>query len=1308
MRLALLFLFCFFYIIPPLHAKDKIEYYFKRLNIENGLSQNTVSCILQDYQGFMWFGTKDGLNRFDGQQFRVFNKGSAGLENDFITTLFEASNGDLWVGTDAGVYIYNPVKELFTPFDLQTAQGESIQHTVTRIEEWKDSTIWISVDYQGLFQYDYINSHLYHPVNYDIHADSLANISHFWFEGDVCWMALYGDNLYYTDDFKSRQTFKDIHGDELFKGDIITSQIQGNHNCWYVGSAKGLVEINMTTGRSRRLLNEYVRALQFNADNELWIGTETGLYIYYLDINIFIHLTDSKSADPYALSDNVIYSLFRDNEGSMWVGSYFGGINYYPYPYTYFEKYYSERNGNFGKRIREFCESNDGSVWIGTEDKGLFHFDPESGVIEPFEHPSIFHNVHGLCLDGDYLWVGTFSGNLCRIHLPTKRLKQYPKENVMSICKTSSGTLLIGTIQGLFRFNYGTDDFIPVLPLSNRNINHILEDSRGDLWVSTYANGVYQYNVRQKSWKNFCYRKNDSSSLQSDKVTSVFEDSKKRIWVLTQGGGACLYNPDGPGFTCYDSAYGFPGNTVYRMEEDTKKNLWLTTNQGLVLFNPEEDYRQIYTTEDGLLSNQFNYQSSYKDKKGCIYFGGINGFIIFDPATFTEKKGDPPIVITDLFLYNKPARVGATGSPLDKSILFTDRIVLKPVQNSFSLHVSTLGYQSISSHPLFYTLEGFNNEWHPVEKSRIINFSHLPYGTYKLRIRSDIKGSNERMLEIRVVPPVYLTGWAYFFYTLFGLVMVVTLFLFYQKKNKNKQQRLIEKIKLEKEKDLYASKINFFTNVTHEIRTPLTLIKTPLENILTSEEIPGKIKKDMEIMDMNTNRLLDLVNQLLDFRKAEIQGFQLTFENCNINDIVQDIYQRFTSLARQKKLEYVIRQTEDVYTACDREALTKIISNLLTNAIKYSATYIHLSLWSENNAFLLSIANDGEIIPPDKREEIFKPFEQYENAQMYPTLGTGIGLALARSLTELHDGSLKMDDSADQNCFILTIPIRHIQEDKAIPYTEDLILDEEVEEKQKEAGDKQKPMILLVEDNPEMLSYISRQLSSSYRILKAKNGARALDILEGQMVNLIVSDVMMPEVDGLELCMRLKTNLTFSHIPIILLTAKVTLQSKIDGLQSGADAYIEKPFSVELLKITIANLLTNREKLRHSFIHSPLVQINSMGGGEVEREFLKTITQIIDENMQDPEFNLEKLADLLHMSLSSLHRKMKGSLDMTPNDYIRLRRLKKAAQLLYEDNYRIKEVCYMVGFNTPSYFSKCFQKQFGTLPNEFMGIKEQG
>ena len=776
-----------------------------------------------------------------------------------------------------------------------------------------------------------------------------------------------------------------------------------------------------------------------------------------------------------------------------------------------------------------------------------------------------------------------------------------------------------------------------------------------------------------------------------------YTDKVLRLWVMTQGGGLCQYIASDSNFRRYDIVGNFPSNTIYRMEEDNKKNLWLTTNNGLVCFNPDQGYKKIYTTADGLLCNQFNYQSSYKDSKGNIYFGSINGFISFDPDTFTESTFSPPVVITDLFLYNKHISVGDTGSPLKRSILFSDKLELQSNQNSFSFNVATLGYQSASEHQLVYTLEGFSKEWHAVGKDNVINFSHLPYGTYTLHLKNTTKESNERVLEIQISPPFYLSRWAYSLYFLIGVTLIISMLFYYRKRSARKQQRLIEKIEQKKESDLYTSKIDFFTNVTHEIRTPLTLIKGPLENILNSENIPKNMRSDLEIMDLNTNRLLDLANQLLDFRKAETQGFQLKFVECNINDILQNLYRRFTPLADQKRLNYVIEQAEDIYAFIDREAITKIMSNLFTNAIKYSDTYIRIKLWKDNDTFHLSVSNDGQSIPSEMKEEIFKPFTQYKNSQTQTIPGTGLGLTLARSLAELHNGKLYFENSSDQNRFVLTVPIKR---DTATA-TETLILDDEYEDTSVQKQ-KQNNIILVIEDNAEMLSFIARQLACTYQILTATNGTEAIEVLKEHSVNLIISDIMMPEMDGLELCYQLKSDLNYSHIPIILLTAKATLKAKIDGLQSGADAYIEKPFSVELLKTTVINLLCNREKLRLAFTHSPFVSINSMAVTEADQTFLKTLSQLTEANMKDPDFNLEKMADLLSMSRSSLHRKIKGSLDMSPNDYIRLTRLKKAAQLLSEGRYRINEVCYMVGFNTPSYFAKCFQKQFGVLPKDFI------
>lgn len=468
------------------------------------------------------------------------------------------------------------------------------------------------------------------------------------------------------------------------------------------------------------------------------------------------------------------------------------------------------------------------------------------------------------------------------------------------------------------------------------------------------------------------------------------------------------------------------------------------------------------------------------------------------------------------------------------------------------------------------------------------------------------------------------------------------------------------------------------------------------------------IKEDLEIMDLNTNRLLDLVNQLLDFRKTETKGFHLNFMAYNLSEILQKTYKRFIPLAREKGFEFTINVPDNLYAAIDKEGFTKIVSNLFTNAIKYGKSRIHVEMKQneENETLQLSVTNDGEIVPLTMREEIFKPFIQYKGNSSYQVPGTGIGLALARSLAELHGGKLTMDDAADCNHFILTLPLHQAQTVHLLPTEPEKAEREEVivssEPGNPATSTQFRYTLLVVEDNAEMNKFLVRQLSESYKVLTAANGVEALKILQESIINLIISDVMMPEMDGLELCDTVKTELDYSHIPIILLTAKTTLQSRIDGLKAGADAYIEKPFSMEYLKVSISSLLKNREQLQATFMHSPFTPTNNMVISKADEEFLKKLNNLIQTNMQNPEFSLIDMADQLCMSRSSLNRKIKGLLDLTPNDYLRIERLKKAAQLLKEGSCKINEVCYMVGFNTPSYFAKCFQKQFGVLPKEFI------
>lgn len=1298
----------------PAYAQNAVHYYFRTMDIRNGLSQNTVYQILQDRKGFMWFGTKDGLNRYDGLSFRIYKKENSGLGRNFVTALYEDYEGNIWIGTDGGVFIYNPVSDSFTPFGHKSDKGTVIRDFVTMIGSDGNNNIWISVENQGLFRYNCREKTL---LNY-LHDSGLANVTRFWLNGNTCWLALYADNLYRAEaGFDSPlQPFKDADGKEIFKGDIINWQVDGPHNCIYVASLNGLTEINQTTGKARRLLNTYVRSLQFRSDEELWVGAESGLYIYNLTKDKVTHLTVPNQDDSYALSDNAIYSLCCDKENGMWIGSYFGGVNYYPYQWTYFEKFYPREDlRHFGRRVREICQSNDGTLWIGTEDKGLFNFDPESGKITPFEHPAIYQNVHGLCLDGDDLWVGTFSGGLNRVNLRTKQVKHYAKgesdnsmaaNDAFTICKTTTGDIWIGTTSGLLKYNRASDDFTRIPQLKNMFTYDILEDFNGNLWIATFSNGVFCYDVRSRQWRNYLADEKDSVSLPYNKVISIYEDSKKRLWFMTLGEGFCRYNPQTDSFIRYDMSQGFPSNTIYKMVEDKKGNLWITTNYGLVCFNPDTGTKHAYTTANGLLSNQFNFQSGYCDKKGRIYLGSINGFIAFDPETFVENTFLPPVAITDFYLFNKRLSAGRPDSPLKKSITYSDELVLEANQNSFSFSVAALSYQAPEMNRLEYTLEGFDREWYAVGRNSQINYSNLPYGSYTLRIRgsnSDGKwNETERVLDIRIRPPFYLSVWAYMVYVVLALCSLVAVIFYFRSRTRQKHQQAMEKFEREKERELYTAKIDFFTNVAHEIRTPLTLIKSPLENVLASQLVPEEVRDDLEIMDLNTNRLLDLVNQLLDFRKTETRGFQLNFMECDVADILHKTYKRFKPLARQRGLELTVEAPENLRASVDREGLTKIISNMLTNAIKYADTYIRVKLSAEDEELLITVCNDGAVVPVEMREEIFKPFIQYKAGALQAVSGTGIGLALARSLAELHGGTLYMGDSMENNCFVMTLPVEH--EPSVAVEQKEHAPDEESARKEEPASatGQYRYTILVVEDSREMQEFVVKQFSAEYRVLTAMDGVGALKVLEEHTVHLVISDIMMPQMDGLELCEHLKSELDYSHIPIILLTAKTTLQAKIEGMKLGADAYIEKPFSVEYLKVCVTNLLSNREKLRVSFAHSPFVQANSMALTKADEVFLKTLKEIVDENMQNPDFCIDDMASLLNMSRSSLNRKIKGVLDMTPNDYIRLERLKKAAQLLKEGECKINEVCYMTGFNTPSYFTKCFQKQFGVLPKDFI------
>ena len=681
--------------------------------------------------------------------------------------------------------------------------------------------------------------------------------------------------------------------------------------------------------------------------------------------------------------------------------------------------------------------------------------------------------------------------------------------------------------------------------------------------------------------------------------------------------------------------------------------------------------------------------------------GTINGMISFNPKNFTTEAYIPSLYITKILAHDNPQK--------NTSLLMhvPEEYILELPHNSsaFTISYIAVGYTSPDAIKYSYLLEGVDREWIYMDNNKNVTFASLSPGEYVFRVRStDVNGvwqNNQQSLRIVITPPFWSTTLAFVLYLVF---IAVSAILFYKYKKRSffeKVRRNQELFEVEKDKELYNAKIQFFTFITHEIRTPLTLIKAPLEKIIKSGDGSVDTKQNLNVIEKNTLRLLDLSNQLLDFRKTESRGFRLNFVKTNVTLLVDNILTQFTTVFyNENKTFSVDIEKKQIFAYIDRDAFTKIVTNLLSNALKYSTDYVSFRIVSpddENQEFKIIVTNNGFLIPEKERENIFSPFfrlKETENMQ-----GSGIGLSISRSLTEFHNGSLSFSETPNGlNRFTLSLPV--VQKDYSFN-----LMEEEPDtgtEKKTPAIVSDKNVVLIVEDQPDMREFLMGELSSHYEILKAENGKEALNILKKKKVDLIISDVMMPVMDGFELCNIVKNDINYSHLPFIILTAQHNLQSRLTGLNRGADAYMEKPFSLDHLSAQIENLFKNREILRKSYLEKPQAPASSLAVSPVDKKFLQQLNEYIDENLTNENLSVELIAENMNMSNSSLYRKVKGVSDLSPVDFIRMARLKKAVQLMQDGEKRISEIAFVVGFSSPAYFSTCFQKQYGKSPSEFM------
>lgn len=1320
--LIILILILFF----PLIAENSHNFHFKKITVDDGLSESSVYCILQDKKGFMWFGTKDGLNKYDGSSFHIYRgiqnapSNKQTLQNNFVRSMIQSNDSIMYIGTDIGLYSMNMNTENFSFFNLSTADGDKITSAVnTLLINKENDQLWIGTMFQGVFVYDLHENILTQVEVHNHKLSSNAVWTIYKDKSNVIWVGTRIGLLRYDKTTEKLVPIKDMFSNRNISGlEILSIYEDDNGNLWLGTWDGGLRRYNKQSNEYKSFLNDknescyvtHIRSIFHYVDDFLFVGSDDGLYLFN------IKTYEAERLDTpflgYGLSDQNVYSIAKDKEGGVWIGTYFGGVNYLP-PFPSNMEVYQPSLSLYslsGKAISQFCEDKQGNLWIATEDGGVNYLNTQTKKItQPIK--TSYHNTHALLLDNDDLWIGTFSrginvyntknGQLSSFRFNSNDKTTLNDDCVFSLYKTKSGDIYVGTTVGLNKYDRQSGGFSRITE-ARGFVYDIKEDDYGNLWVATYGSGVKKLNIKQNEWISYDSIFTSDDLITSSKLTSIYIDSQKRLFFTSEGRGLFLYNYQTNSFQNISEADGLPNNIVYGVLDDSYGNLWISSNKGLACMN--NDLTKIiktYNQDDGLQSNQFNFKASYKSLNGKMYFGGVNGFNSFYPKDLYKNENlvIPSVEITTIKLFDQDETT--LERELRISLKRNKQIEIPVDKASFSISYIALSYISETNNQYAYKLKGVDSDWNYVGNTKTVTYVNLPSGNYVFQIKASNNDGvwNEKGVSLNIIipPPFWLTNTAKIFYLLITIALIFVIVWFYHKKSIRKQEKILEIYRSEQETLAFKSKIDFFTTIAHEIRTPLSLINAPLEEIIISGDGVESTKQNLSIIEQNCSRLNTLIKQLLDFRKMDSRKYIVNPEKVDLTKFLQDLFDRFKKTANQKGIDLQIQLPEkEAQLMTDSDALTKIVGNLLTNAMKYTKDKISLKLVSEaEGQYEIYVEDNGVGIADGHKSLVFEPFYQIRREDQ--DAGSGIGLSLVKHLSEALNGSIDVYDAKPHGT-IFVFKFSNIENQHYSQKVEEVALDENLI-----SSTDKRNSILIVDDNPEIISYLKKSLEKDYYVGKAYNADEAFAVLNGErLYDLIISDIMMPEIDGISFTRSIKSDLNYSHIPVILLSAKTENITKIEGLQSGADVFIEKPFSIIYLKAQIESLLENRENLRKAFSRTPFSTYASLITNKKDEEFFKKLDSEIEYNISDETFTIESLADTLGMSRSNLQRKLRSICGMTPGDYLRDYRLKRASKLLLEEDMRVNEVAFSVGFNSASYFTKVFKKVYQMSPTEFL------
>ena len=1310
-----------------LRAENPYNFQFRKYQVNDGLSENTVNCIMQDRQGFIWLGTKDGLNKFDGTQFTVYRKqdNERSLQNNYIYWMTEGRDNLLYIATGDGVYIMDRTDNSFTRLEKVLNTNGRIMTIVNHVMLDRNDCLWISCMYDGVYLYDTRKKELKRIActEYDLTKTNVWTALED--QSGTIWVGTRVGLLQYD---PAQDLLKPVQHLTSFENssemEIMSIFEDPKGNLWLGSWQNGILFYNKQRKGYSAFCGPddedyyitHIRTFLQYSDREMLVGADDGLYMFDIDSKETTRI--DVPGDRYSLGDQNVRHLLRDREGGIWVGTYFGGLNYLSPNIQHIETYLPDgREGSLsGKAISQFCEAPDGKLWVATEDGGVNLFDPRT---QTFTQPikTSYHNTHPLLLAGDELWIGVFSRGIDIYNTRTRHTRHYRHnpadphslndDGVFSLCQTTSGDIYVGTTMGLNRYDAKTGRFERIRPDSITFVYDIKEDAHGNLWIASYSQGAMRYNYASGQWTFYNQRLDHNDPIVDSKLTGIYIDNLNRLWMSSEGHGIFLYDYEADRFSNLSEKDGLPNDVVYGILDDQYGNLWVSSNAGLASFDPDSlrGSLKCYTQDDGLQSNEFNYKSSFKSSDGKFYFGGINGFNAFYPQELNMNINTvvPPVHITGMKPLDNPDK------ELDQYILRCintgEPIRLKHQNSSFTISYTCLSYIAQAKNQYAYMLDGIDQNWKLVGNNKSVTYVNLSPGKYTFKVKAsnnnDIWNEEGAELHFEIRPPLWLSLPAKAAYAVLAIVLVVGTMRRFKKHTVLNQRQQLEAYKTKQESMAFKSKIDFFTNIAHEIRTPVSLIKAPLEEIILSGDGNPETRQNLSIIEKNSERLNQLINQLLDFRKMDSNKYIINAGKVDLVKHFTELYERFHKTAQSRSIDFqlVLPKEKSIEIISDADALTKIVGNFLTNALKYTKDHITLQLRAERDGrYAVSVTDNGRGIPDESKSHLFDPFYQirsYDSAK-----GTGIGLSLAKHLADILEGDIRIDDNPAGGS-IFTFTFKSLPEGSYGNQAQ-TIEQPHHDDTEKNLQTNGQRHILIVEDNPEMLTFIRESLKKDYKADIAENAEKALEVMNSTAYDLIITDIMMPDIDGLELTRRIRADVNHSHIPIILLSARTDNSTKIEGLNAGADVFMEKPFSTSLLKAQIASLLANRKAIIDAFNKSPLTSYSILANNKSDMDFINRLNEEIDKNISNSDFSIESLTDKLFISRSNLQRKLKSICGFTPGDYLRTYRLKKAAQLLLEDGLRINEVSYEVGFSSPSYFTKCFVKQFGMLPKDFV------